>query len=576
MTRWLQLCLVLATFASTFAADAVSPEEASRRAEVDKIFAEFTKPGSPGCALAVMKDGTFAYKRGYGLASLEFEVPITTDTQFDIGSTSKQFTATSILLLAADGKLSLDDDIRKYLPEIPSYEKPITIRHMLHHTSGIRDYNEMMLVAGFREADWTTSHDALKLLARQKALNFTPGSEFLYSNSGYFLLAMIVERISGKSMREFAAERIFGPLGMSRTQVFNDHSQVFSRRATGYSPGEAGGFVVNMSDWEQPGDGAVQTTVEDLLKWDQNFYDPKVGGEALIRQLQETGKLADGSPLTYAAGLVIDEYHGRRQVSHGGAWAGYRAQLMRFPTEHLSVTVLCNLSSTDPSALALAVADKYLGAAPQPVTSSPTPPSAPTPTKSAKSRQTTRVDMKPFEGLYWNDRSSLVRHITVVDGKLMYVRGGGRDSELAVAGPDRFQMLGVPVPTEVRFHRDANAHVDGFAVHSDGAPPTTFVAVQPFSPTAAELVAFAGEYYSDEADNSFEIVLDAGQLSLRDKHGDQVAISPVFKDAFTSDGFGTMQFARDANGQIDRFTVSFGRSRGLVFTKLQKAPTPTS
>ncbi len=575
MNRVAQLCLLMLTFATTSFAETTTTDEALRRDAVDKLFAEFDRPGSPGCAMAVMKDGKFAYRRGYGLASLEYNVPITTDTQFDIGSTSKQFTAASILLLAADGKLNLDDDIRKYIPEIPAYGTTITIRQMLHHTSGIRDYNEMMAVAGFNTEDWTTSFQALTLLSRQKALNFTPGSEFLYSNSGYFLLAIIVERISGKSMREFADERIFKPLGMSRTQVFNDHRQVFAKRATGYSRGDSGQFLVNMSSWEQPGDGAVQTTVEDLLKWDQNFYEPKVGGESLIRQLQETGTLNDGTALNYAAGLFIGEHRGLRQVSHGGAWAGYRAELLRFPSEHLSVAVLCNLDATNPSALALAAADVYLpveakSGAPAGTQTPSASAGSSKPTNSAKAAKPIKLDTKPLEGIYWSERLSFVRRIVQTDHKLMYMRGGGQDSELVAVAPDTFQMQGVPTATEVRFSRDAAGRVAGFEVRSEGAPATAFVVVAPFTPTGNDLKAFVGRYYSDEADNTYEMVLESDQLFVRDKQGNQTPLAPAFKDAFSTAGFGTLQFARNADGRVDRFSVSLGRSRGLVFTRVEK------
>ncbi|HWA15254.1 MAG TPA: serine hydrolase domain-containing protein, partial [Gemmatimonadales bacterium] len=252
---------------------------------VDSIFAHVDKGDSPGCALGVYQDGKLAYARGYGMANLELGVPITSRSVFDIGSTSKQFTAASVVLLSLDGKLSLDDDIRKWVPELPSYGKTITIRHILHHTSGLRDYIGLMVLAGADYDDLTTEQEALDIIVRQKALNFQPGAEYLYSNTGYFLAGIIVKRASGKSLREFAHERIFQPLGMIHTRFRDDHTEWVPERTTAYSPREGGGFAIDMSNWEQVGDGAVVTTVEDLLKWDNNFYLPTVGGTRMVELL---------------------------------------------------------------------------------------------------------------------------------------------------------------------------------------------------------------------------------------------------------------------------------------------------
>ncbi|MDX2044881.1 MAG: serine hydrolase domain-containing protein, partial [Acidobacteriota bacterium] len=249
-------------------------------AKVDAIFASFDKPDSPGCALGIIKDGKLIYARGYGKANLEHGIPNGSKLVYDIGSTSKQFAAASILLLAQSGKLSLEDDVRKFIPELPSYQKTILIRHLIHHTSGLRDYLTLFSLAGINFDDTTTEADALKIIIRQKALNFTPGDEWLYSNSGYFLLSIIIKRASGKSYLEFAKEHIFDPLGMKHTLVLDNHKRIVPMRATGYSPNPKGGFQTEMSNFEQTGDGAVLTSVEDLLLWDQNFYEPKVGGKA--------------------------------------------------------------------------------------------------------------------------------------------------------------------------------------------------------------------------------------------------------------------------------------------------------
>lgn len=330
------------------------PDSVVRR--VDAVFARYDRTSSPGCALGVYRDGRIVYTRGYGMANLEHAIAITPRTVFDIGSTSKQFTAAAIALLAQDGKLSLDDDVRKHIPELPHYQKPVTIRHLLNHTSGLRDYLTLMGLRGVNFDGVTTAKDALDLIVRQKALNFEPGSEYLYSNSGYFLLSIIVKRASGQDLAAFARDRIFAPLGMNSSHYHDDHTHIVPGRATGYAPSPGGGFEISMSGFEQTGDGAVMTTVEDLLAWDNNFAAPRIGGDRLLTDLHTQGVLTNGRTLDYALGLMIDSHRGLRRVRHGGAWAGYRADLVRFPEARTSIACLCNLGTANPSALADSVA----------------------------------------------------------------------------------------------------------------------------------------------------------------------------------------------------------------------------
>jgi CubicO group peptidase (beta-lactamase class C family) len=258
-----------------------------------------------------------------------------------------------------DGKLSLDDEVRKWIPELPDYGAPVTIRQLLHHTSGIRDYLTLMSLRFTSFDGVTTDRDALELIVRQKELNFPPGSEHLYSNSGYFLLGEIVKRASGQSLRVFATQRIFAPLGMTASHFHNDHTMIVPLRATAYAP-RGTGYAVSMSGFEQTGDGAVHTSIDELLAWDNNFYTPKVGGQRLIADLHVRGVLNKGDTITYARGLMLGEQRGLRTVSHGGSWAGYRAELLRFPAQHTSIAVLCNVANGNPSGRARRVADVLL------------------------------------------------------------------------------------------------------------------------------------------------------------------------------------------------------------------------
>ena len=285
------------------------------------------------------------------MANLELNVGNTPQTVFDIGSVSKQFTAIAIHLLAREGKLSLDDDIRKWVPEIPSYGKTVTLRHLLHHTGGLRDYIELMSLQGMVEEDLSPESDVLEIMARQKAPNFAPGEDYLYCNTGYNLLALVVEKASGQSLRDFSEQRIFAPLGMRHTQISDSHTRIIPNRATGYQK-EGAGYGIEMSDWEQTGDGAVLTTVEDLFRWNQNFFEPKVGDAKLIADMQVVGVLNSGKKIDYASALRLGTYRGLPTVSHSGSWAGYRAQLLRFPEQKFAVACLCNDGGTsNPSRL---------------------------------------------------------------------------------------------------------------------------------------------------------------------------------------------------------------------------------
>ena len=428
------------------------------------MFAAYAKPGTPGCVAGVIRDSQLIFSRGYGLANIEHDIPLTSKSVLDIGSTSKQFTAASILLLEQQGKLTLADDVRKFVPELPSYGPTVTIRHLLNHTSGIRDYLTLMSVAGVNFDGVTGDDEALRIITRQKALNFPPGSEFLYSNSGYFLLSVIVKRASGKSLRQFAQEHIFGPLDMRETHFHDDHTMIVPRRATAYAPGEQGSFVIDMSGFEQTGDGAVYTTVEDLAKWDRNFYEPKVGGQALIDGLLRDGVLNDGKAIQYAVGLVNGTHKGLPTVSHGGSWAGYRAELIRFPKQRFSVVCLCNRGDGNPGEKARQVADVYLASemtAAQPAAQPQAPaakekPAAPPPLT------VTAADLAPLAGTYYSEELDTTARLTVEKDRLFYNGPGGRPRPLDPLARDTFRSG----PWQVEIVRNASGEAEAFLLNA--------------------------------------------------------------------------------------------------------------
>jgi CubicO group peptidase (beta-lactamase class C family) len=560
------LCMLVAiASADTYAANADSL--AAPAARVDAIFSEYAKPNHPGCALGVYQSGRPVYEKGYGLASLEHGVAIDArNTVFDIGSTSKQFTAASVLLLAQDGKLALDDDIRKFLPELPDYGKPITVAHLIHHTSGLRDYPILMSLAGWDDADFTNAKDALAMIVRQKAVNFSPGSEFAYSNSGYFLMSQIVERVSGKTLDEFARTRIFMPLGMKDTFYLDDHHKIVARRATGYSANSEGGFVLQMSDWMQTGDGAVQSTVADLAKWQQNFDAPKVGGLDFIQRMEMRGTLDDGSPLGYASGLFVGERRGLRTIGHDGAWAGYRASLQRFPDQKFSVAVLCNLADTDAGALAMQVADVYLESTLSPVADQPKqlPTTANGNVAGTPSPKTSDTLLNNIAGTYWDRKGGLIRRIEQRDGKFWYVRDAQSRFELVPMRQGRFRLSGISVSTELQMIASAGG-VQKFQL-LNGTDNPIYERVDEFKPKADTLNEFVGTYQSAELDRRWSVAIKNGALVVIPPRGAEMSLEPVFSDAFTADGM-LLRFQRDVSGRIASFSVDLGRVRNLSFER---------
>lgn len=461
--------------ALVLAAAAVAPpafgQEGNWRARIDSIFAPYDKPTSPGCAVGVIRDGGLVFKRGYGSANLEHGIPLTPTNIFDLASTSKQFTAATILLLAEEGKLSLDDDIRRFLPELRDYGAPVTIRHLIHHTSGIRDYLTLQYLAGKRDDDFYTPEDVVRLLAKQRELNFDPGDEHLYSNSGYFLLSQIVRRATGQTLREYAAEKIFQPLGMAHTHFHDDHTHIVPSRATGYAPADGDGFRISMTTLDMVGDGNVYTTVEDLLAWDRNFYQPVVGGTRFLEALQARGRLNNGDTLDYASGLVHGTYRGLRTVGHGGSFVGYRSQMMRFPDHRFTVICLCNLSTANPARLARQVADVFLGDVMTPVAPEAPPGDGPVTPGRVDSWTPGAAELRAFEGDFHSDELDVVYRIRLERDSLVLTVGNDLDGALRPADREAFRRRNVVL----RFARDGGGRVAGFGLEAGRVKNLRFV-----------------------------------------------------------------------------------------------------
>jgi CubicO group peptidase (beta-lactamase class C family) len=443
-----------------------------RWARVDKVFAEWDTVHSPGCALAVIKDGRIIYTCDYGMADLDHDVLIKPSTVFMLASISKQFTAACILLLQKEGKLSLEDDIRKYIPEMPVYEWPVRIRHLLHHTGGVRDYEFLQFFGGeISDQGHHRNDDLLELVARQKGLDFRPGEKFQYSNSGYLLLAVIVERITGKSLGQFAKERIFDPLGMKKTFIYEDNRAIIKDRAIGYSKKEDGGFKVDESLNESTGDGGVYTTLDDFFLWDQNFYKSKIGGPDFVRNMLLPGRLNDGRVagletngirIDYASGLILTKYRGLRTFGHDGFYVGFRACFRQFPDQKFSTFLMSNLGDINPGALSEKVADICL--------EDIFPEKAPEASKKEKAENKKEISFPlttqksaEYIGDYASEELRATYQLRNLKNGLFFVQKNAPDKNaLKPSGRDAF----VYSDLGLRFSRDSGGRVIGFTIQA--------------------------------------------------------------------------------------------------------------
>ena len=526
----------------------------TRHAQVDALFSAWAGEATPGCAVAVSRDGVLDFARGYGMASLEYGVPITPESIFHVASISKQFTAFAMGLLEQEGKLSRDDDIRKYLPELPEYGRKVTLAGLVHHTSGLREQFHLLNLAGWRGDDLMTEDDVLWVVARQRGLDFEPGTEWSYNNTGYTLLSVIIKRVAGKSLRAFAEERIFRPLGMRDTHFHDDHSEVVPRRASAYSPREGGGWSISVPVFDYYGSTSLFTTVGDLVKWEENLLHPRVGGQALVDWLRTSATLKSGEATGYGAGLTLGTYQGQRTFGHNGADAGYRSSVTVFPEARLTVVALCNASTAVPAELVRKVADVYLG----------TPP----PAAKAPAMRVPEAALKELAGVYWSSVSDQVLRLEVKDGAL---RGIGSSTPLVPVEPGLFRVG--ESTEEWRFAAQApkaprQLHIRGT---SGALPARVFTRVDAKLPSASAMEALAGRYYCDEVDMTFTVRVEDGKPRVRWQRQKSTVLEPVGGDRFVSDALGTVTFTRAKSGQVDGLTLSTLRARRL---RAERLPAP--
>ncbi|MCK0109642.1 beta-lactamase family protein [Flavobacteriaceae bacterium S0825] len=538
-----------------------APGQVKDNEAIDKVFADWNKIDAPGAALGIVKNGKLIYAKGYGMADLEHDLPITPSSVFYTGSVSKQFVTFAILLLEEEGKLNLDDEIQVFLPDFPKYEAPLTIRHFIHHTSGVRDYLTLMALKGRSYLDNMEVDEVYELIKSQKVLNFSPGDQYLYSNSCYFMLAMIVEKAAGKSIRDFAEEKMFGPLGMKNTLFYDDNRDLIKNKVFSYEKKTEGeGFNNLIMRFDLVGSGGVYSSIEDLLLWDQNFYNNILGkgGQDIITKMHQEGLLNNGKSSGYAFALNNGTYKGLKTVSHGGSLAGYRAQLMRFPDQSFSVIILANRNDANPTVMSYQVADILLKdnfkEKPEKVVKKPV-----TPTSNSK----TEFALKQMTGLY-EIQQGVDAEITIKDGKLNVLQKWNNSSYPIVNTNGNIFEIPNNDTIQFIFSNLKNDQTQVLTVVQNGNK-TTSKRKEEATLLKINLKIYLGNYYNAEINAIYQLVLHDGVLKVKIPNEQPEEIVRIDNDKFLFDGV-VFRFIR-TDGKITGLFVDAGRVKNLEFIK---------
>ena len=544
-------------------------------ARVDSIFRPWNRPESPGCAVGVVRNDSMVFARGYGTADLEHGIPITPTTVFDLMSVSKPFTAFAVLLLERQGKVHLDDDIRRYLPEVPVFERPITIAQLLRHTSGLREVFRMEYLAGWRYDDVVSSHDAIDFVKRMRELNHLPGAEESYTNTGYLLLAELIERVSGMSLRDFGSRYMFGPLGMSDTRFRDSHRTLIPRLASSYQRRDSTSYDLVPSSL----DFGMFTTVADLARWEGNYASRTVGDSALFLEQEQWTRLTSGDSVSYGAGIRLGTYRGLATRWHSGAGQGFRTIYARIPSARLAVMLLCNASEVDVESLAWRVADVFL-----PSTLPSNQPIAPSGDSVARMTQAVAraarasavhlpvSTLATFAGVYAPPGVANGRRVSLRDSILVADRGRV-EAELVPLGANTFQMLGVPVVVKMTFIHNAGGDAVVFA--PAGQTATRYARVEPAVTTPQAMAEYAGRYYSQELDVTYTLTVRDSTLTLERPRYAPSVLKPLWRDDFLEPYPGAdTRFERDPGGRVVGFRITDveGGVRGLWFARVPRLP----
>jgi len=526
--------------------------------QIDSIFSDFNDINKPGLVIAIEKNGKIIFSKGYGSANLEYNIPFSPTILFPVASVSKQFTVFSILLLAEQGKLSLDDDVRKYIPELSSFGETITLRHLASHTSGLRDQIYLLPIAGWKLDDVITQENVLTVVLNQKELNFKPGDEFAYSNSGFTLLAEVVSRISGKLFAEYTQENIFEPLNMTNTFFKEDYEKVIKNVAYSYYI-ENTEYKKSGENSDYVGASGMYTTVNDLSLWSSNFSKLKIGSTNIINQMNTLAVLNDGSTFGGAYGQFVSKYKGLELIDHSGVSAAFRAYLGRFPKQNISIMIFSNYISTNPKVLAMKVADVILKDKMDIIDIQSTK-------RKINTKKITKSELEKYTGNYWNEKGNYARKIYVKNDTLMYYRAKGNESPLVPIDNNRFQMLDVNVDVKVKFEI---ANEKNMVLTVNNGNPIISESYIPLSDSDIETKQFIGTYYSDELQTTYNIVIKNNKLIIKQLRIGEMNLMPIKQDVFSVDKWfiDVVEFERNSKKEINGFRISNRRAKNIKFTK---------
>tara|TARA_B100000497_G_scaffold127338_1_gene168782 strand:- start:927 stop:2588 length:1662 start_codon:yes stop_codon:yes gene_type:complete len=529
----------------------INPNQLSK---IDSLFVSWNVPNHPGGAVGILKDGKTIFSKAYGLASLEYLLPNSTETIFNTGSVSKQFTAMGIVLLEEQGLLTFDDDIRKHIPELPIFKETITIRHLMHHTSGLRSLHALFALAGWRGDDSRTNDDLNRLILNQKDLNFTPGEEYLYCNTGYMLMVNIIENISGEKFTHWMKSNIFDELGMHHTYVEDEYSRVVPNNATSYYGSKT--FSRAVEYWGYVGSGNMHSTTDDLLTWLQNFTTPQKGWESAFSKMLTTTPFNSGAPNSYAFGVGIGNHVGKKTVGHGGAIGGFRANVRAYSEDDLHIAVLTNFSAGNPGGKINQIGQIIYGNVED--------------SENSKSGELKSIDISneklaQHEGNYWNPKQKFGRKIYLKNDTLRYSRSETNESPIVPINSNTFKMLEVDVDLFIEFN-DKNAQM---IVKEEGQSASIFDGIENTGmPNLTEISEYAGKFYSPEVETFYTITrVDSSLICYHPRHG-IIETEILYKDILSANWpLGIIEFERDENGNINGAFMSNGRARNVWFKK---------
>lgn len=523
------------------------------QSEIDVLFSTWKKPNNPGGSVLISHKNQIIFSETYGLANIPYRIPMEKETIFNIGSVSKQFTAMGIIVLQLEGKLSIDDDIHNYLPELHRFEKPITIRHLLHHTSGIRSSPEMFGLAGWRDGDAILNDDVYRYLTKQTDLNFAPGTEYMYSNSGYILLAKIIENISKQNFKTWMKEKIFQPLQLNDTFIEEDFSKIMTQTATSYTETEPSIFTTIENNDLTYGASNVYSTNADILKWSKNYLNAPNEWKKAFAMLQTLDVLPSGNNNNYAFGIFIDDFYGNSRIQHSGSIAGFQSIVYSYPDEDLQIVILSNFTSNQLSKIADQISQLFLQ----------------NKSKSSKKEETIHpihVDseiLKKYEGMYWNDKNNYSRKIYLENETLWYLRSNGKKSPLIPIAETQFQIGGINEKLVLKFEINSNK----MTLISPNNTVDTFERYDDKTLTTEDLKKYTGTFYSKELETSYQIILKNDKLFGYHSRFGEFEIQILKKDILSWSGMAISKYKMDKSGNIVGLYISMNRIRNLWFEK---------